>query len=237
MAAVLLSAGSLAIVAQAAPSTCFGEPVTIVGHHGQDRINGTPGPDVIFSRWDGQELHGLGGDDLLCGHASMHGGRGDDRMSVRGEKAFLDMSELHGGPGDDEIHRHEVRADDAHFALLTFGGAGDDRLYGGPNLDEIDGGPGNDRIYGRRMHDRLAGRRGDDVLVGGGVGDTLYGNSGNDRLRGERGGDHISGGAGNDLARGGRGDEFILGGSGLDVAYGGVGFDRCRAEESTCEDK
>lgn len=88
---------------------CFGEPATIVGSEPAPgtttHVVGTAGRDVIFSRWDDQFLHGLGGDDLLCGHAGIRGGPGDDRMRVRSEPAFLDASSLYGGPGDDTILR------------------------------------------------------------------------------------------------------------------------------------
>jgi len=218
-ATILLFAALDPAVAQAGTTpTCFGEAATIVGSRGETRVHGTAGRDVIFSRWDDQFIHGHGGDDLLCGHSSIYGGRGDDRMIVRSEKAFLDGSSLYGGPGNDTIHRGEAVADDPHFALDTHGGPGQDRLYGGPNLDELRGGAGRDRIFGFGMRDVIAGGRGPDFLVGG------------------RAGDYLRGGRGSDMARGGPGDDRIVAGAGADVARGGAGIDTClQAEDVHCE--
>jgi Ca2+-binding RTX toxin-like protein len=216
-----------------------------VGSRGDDRVNGTAGPDVIFSRWDDQTLRGLGGDDLMCGHSDMYGGLGDDRMAVRSEQAFLDMSVLSGGPGSDEIHRLEAVTDDPHFELFTIGGPGSDRLYGGRNLDSLHGGSGRDRIFGSGMTDELHGGTGRDYLVGGGASDLLRGYSGNDRLVGRARNDELRGGRGDDVARGGPGDDAVhgspgddtlWGGVGADLAAGGVGMDFCRAEaREDCE--
>ena len=187
--AVIVGPTTDAAVAQGGTApTCFGKAATIVGPRPEPgaitRVVGTAGPDVIFSRWDDQLIHGRGGDDLLCGHAGIFGGRGDDRMRVRSEQAFLDASSLYGGPGNDTIHRDEALDDDPHFANLTSGGLGHDRLYGSPNLDEILGGPGGDRIFGNGLRDEVKGGTGRDVVVGGRGRDDLSGNSGDDRLRG-----------------------------------------------------
>jgi Ca2+-binding RTX toxin-like protein len=228
-------------VAQAGSGpTCFGKAATIVGPRpgnaaGETRVIGTAGPDVIFSRWDDQFIFGRGGDDLLCGHAEIHGGPGDDRLSVRSEKAFLDASSLYGGPGNDIIHRDEALDEDPHFANGTYGGPGRDRLFGSANLDDLLGGPGPDRIFGNGLHDEVYGGRGSDIVVGGLGFDALRGGPGADRLRGEVGNDGLHGGSGNDLARGGVGDDEISGGDGVDVAYGGPDVDSCQAETVRCE--
>lgn len=233
------SARDAAVAEVGAAPTCFGKPATIVGSRpsgeGNTRVVGTAGPDVIFSRWDDQFIYGRGGNDLLCGHASIFGGRGDDRMRVRSEKAFLDASILNGGPGNDTIHRAEALDDDPHFANLTRGGPGRDRLYGSRNLDELLGGPGPDRIFGKGLSDVVRGGRGPDLLVGGHGRDDLRGNAGADRLRGQAGKDDLRGGPGNDLARGGAGDDRIRGDDGEDVAFGGLDVDWCVAEEAHCE--
>lgn len=240
-AAVFLLAAPSAPVAQAGSGpTCFGKAATIVGPRpgspdGNTRVNGTAGPDVIFSRWDDQFIFGLGGNDLLCGHAEIHGGRGDDRMSVRSERAFLDASSLFGGPGNDIMHRDEALDDDPHFANETLGGPGHDRIFGSANLDELFGGPGRDRIFGKGLRDEIVGGGGPDLLVGGSHRDVLRGNTGADRLRGEGGNDLLRGAGGDDTARGGPGDDRILGGDGVDVAFGGLDVDRCVAEQEDCE--
>ncbi len=216
--------------------TCFGEPATIVGSSGDRRVDGTDGPDVIYSQWDDQAIHGLGGDDLLCGHSSIFGGQGDDRISVHSEPAFLDYSALHGGPGDDVLRRDEKLSDDPHFELDSFGGRGHDRLYGGPNLDRLEGGPGRDLVFGRGLPDHLAGGPGADLLDGGAFRDQLHGHAGDDLLRGAGRDDDLRGGPGSDVARGGPGNDRIWGGDGADVAHGGPDVDTCReVETGHCE--
>ena len=224
-------------VAQAgATPRCFGEPATIVGGPGALRVEGTAGRDVIFSRWEGTVLYGRGGNDLLCGGSDIHGGEGNDRMTIHSAGPTLIQSALFGGPGNDEIHRQEVVTDDPHFWLPTSGGEGDDRLFGGLNLDHLRGGPGRDRVFGSDMQDRLLGGPGNDFMVGGWARDRLKGGPGDDRLLGKRSKDRLRGGLGDDVARGGPGDDRIRGLDGEDVAHGGTGFDWCDAErEWRCE--
>src|SRR5687768_14359288 len=64
-AAALLLAGALPAHAQE-PPTCFGQPATIVGTDGKDRIYGTPGPDVIVAGDGADSIEARGGDDLVC---------------------------------------------------------------------------------------------------------------------------------------------------------------------------
>ena len=94
----LVAALNPAVAEAGVTPTCFGKVATIVGSGGETRVDGTAGPDVIVSRWDDQVIHGQGGNDLLCGHADIHGGPGNDRIRVQSEKAFLDASSLYGGP-------------------------------------------------------------------------------------------------------------------------------------------
>ena len=227
-----------------AEPTCFGRPATIVGAPGVARVVGTAGPDVIFSRWDDQVIHGGRGRDVLCGQSDISGGRGDDLMQVRSERAFLDASSVRGGPGDDFIRRSEALDPDPHFANLTFGGPGNDSIVGSPNLDEIHAGPGRDRvsglglhdaIYGGRGADTVAGNEGDDLLWGGDGDDLLKGHPGEDTLWGQNGDDDLRGRSGDDLGRGGPGDDQISGHDGMDEAVGGLDVDWCVAEVADCE--
>lgn len=72
--------------------SCDGEPTTIRGTAGNDRIKGTPKRDVIAAGAGNDVVKGLGGDDLICGGPGndlLLGGRGDDVLD--------------GGPGKDRL--------------------------------------------------------------------------------------------------------------------------------------
>jgi len=60
------------------------------------------------------------------------------------------------------------------------GGAGNDRLFGGYELDLLQGGTGDDRLSGGSGADILEGRDGNDRLVGGLSTDALEGGAGRD---------------------------------------------------------
>jgi hypothetical protein len=138
---------------EAAP-TCFGESATIVGTSGDDKLTGTPGPDVIVGRGGRDKIRGLAGPDLICGKhgrdQSLKGGVGDDRLS--------------GGPGDDFL---EGNAGGDIFV----GGLGNDTLsalYGNPgDRDTARGGRGQDVLD---MEDGES----DDTAAGGPQTDTCY---------------------------------------------------------------
>jgi Ca2+-binding RTX toxin-like protein len=245
LGAVGLLGGFLAVTAPAASAvsaavrTCFGKPATIVDLRESADVRGTPGPDVIVVRADAR-VFGLGGNDRICGHGDLWGGRGDDLISMRGHpNGELDFVVAHGGEGDDEIHRDEPLSDDPHFSIETYGGPGNDKLIGGPNFDLLAGGPGNDFVWGGRLASDLRGGYGADRLVGGPSHDALNGGPGpdvlrggarQDRLNGAEGDDLILGGDDDDRAKGSLGDDRILGQKGVDWADGGPGDDVCHAE-------
>ena len=107
--------------ANAATSTCNGEPATIVGTNSHDDIEGTSGRDVIVGLAGNDEIDGNGGNDVICGDAGadeLDGDSGDDW--------------LNGGSGNDEID----------------GDAGNDELIGGSGHDAIEGGRGDDQLLG-----------------------------------------------------------------------------------------
>jgi Ca2+-binding RTX toxin-like protein len=122
-----------------------------------------------------------------------------------------------------------VDATGTNLGTRILGGAGDDVLYGGTWVDDIQGGDGDDVIYGggasalnflhgNAGNDYLAGSGGTDFMYGGDGNDTLVGNSGNDMMYGEGGKDTLRGGAGDDRLDGGR-DYFV------DTLYGDAGND------------
>jgi uncharacterized protein (DUF1501 family) len=81
--------------------TCDGQPATIVGTRGRDRLVGTPGRDVIVGLGGADRIKGGGGNDLICGGAGndrLRGGRGRDRL--QGDRG---RDRLVGGPGRDRL--------------------------------------------------------------------------------------------------------------------------------------
>lgn len=209
MAAAVLLAGT----AQADVPTCFGQPATIVGTDGPDRLWGlSEVSDVIYG--GGGDDWVSGGDfyengdapDLLCG------GPGDDRVE--------------GGPGDDRLA----------------GGAGDDVLDGGNGADLELGNAGDDRVGGGSFADSDSaddvskGGPGNDILIGGWGADQLYGGTGRDQLYDYEcdGPTLLDGGAGNDYL-----ESFTssFDGWGMticdsveDQLVGGAGFDIARVD-------
>jgi Ca2+-binding RTX toxin-like protein len=104
---------------------------------------------------------------------------------------------------------------------LILGGAGNDRITGGPGRDRILGQDGNDVISGRQGGDRLFGNDGNDLLRGGRGSDVLDGGNDDDTLRGNRGNDILLGGSGTDSLSGGNGKDILIGGTEADTLSGG----------------
>jgi len=82
---------------------CAGEPTTIRGTKGRDRIRGTRRRDVIAAGAGGDVVKGLGGDDLVCGGPgddTLNGGAGDDVL-----RGGAGKDRLKGGPGKNKLRR------------------------------------------------------------------------------------------------------------------------------------
>lgn len=116
-----------------------GSFVRINAAAGNDRIFGSPGPDVIFAG-DGDDLVLAGG-----GNDVVYGGDGDDALA--------------GGGGNDHLFGNGGRD-------TGVGGAGNDILQGGANPDVLIGGDGIDRVDGDGATDLLAGGDGTGVDTG-----------------------------------------------------------------------
>lgn len=148
--------GTLEIVE---PPTCFGEPATIVGHDGDERIEGTSGADVIVTRGGSDVVFAGGGDDVICGNSGadiIDAGGGNDRASGAAGRDFITgvdgHDEIRGGAGND---------------VLNFGDEenGDDVVSGGRGDDDLHAGVGRDRLFGRSGNDTLQEGEVDGPLI------------------------------------------------------------------------
>ena len=148
--------------ARAQGVSCQGQPATIVGTTGDDRLVGTEGDDVIVGLGGADIIIGRGGADLICsgwGPDVVSGGDGADRIFA--------------GPGKDELT----------------GGPGNDHLAGGPGRDTLIGNTGADTLVGGLGADSLMGGLGNDILRGGFGPDRVVGGDGVDSLDGGAGRD------------------------------------------------
>ena len=202
LAAMVLSA--MPAAAQAEVARCAGEPATITGSPGGDRIHATARPDVIAAGAGADTIVGPGRGDLICGGAgadTLRGGVAEDR--------------LFGGPGADDLR----------------GGRADDRLYGGGGNDVLLGGKADDMLRGGPGGDKLDAGHGDDRARGGKDPDRVIGGWGFDRLWGEEGdGDIVAGAGGRDRMDGGPGARDIVSfardSAGAKGIYVNLGIDR-----------
>lgn len=151
--------------------TCFGQPATLIGTNGDDRLEGTSGNDVIVGLRGNDYIIGGGGDDLICGDSG---------------RDLLD-----GGPGRDQV---DGGVDDD----MLYGSGGDDLLLGGSGNDRMNGGDDQDAAHGGSGIDQISGGNGNDLLTGGDDDDRVSGGSGDDRINGEAGSDIIAGDEGVD---------------------------------------
>jgi Ca2+-binding RTX toxin-like protein len=109
--------------------------------------------------------------------------------------------------------------------LLTAGGTGNDKLYGGSGADQLQGNSGNDRLYGRGGADSIFGDSGADYISAGAGDDSVSAGSGNDTVYGAAGRDGVDGGTGNDRIYLSSGSDAAMGGSGNDTINGDAGDD------------
>lgn len=168
-------------------------PVTITGNAKDNRLVGTPTPDLITAKAGKDTVLAMDGDDsVFAGPGADHvqGGRGSD--TVRGgpgaDKLFGERGpdRVEGGPGPDRIS----------------GGTGDDRAFGGPGNDTIYANLGRDESHGGKGNDDLwAVAEGDVYGRGDKVGDKLFGGPGDDKLHTRDGEvDRVKCGPGRDAA-------------------------------------
>ena len=187
----------------------------LFGGAGDDMLDGGAGKDTLEGGYGADMLTGGEGDDTASYSMSMmgvtvrlHSGQamGGD---AEGDTWNLSVPQTYTN-GDEE----EVEVNLADIENLT-GSANDDILAGDMRDNTIMGGAGNDRIYGG-PNPADADTESDAGLTNA---DTLHGDGGDDRIFGGVGGDILRGGAGNDMLHGGPGADMLYGGAGSDMIY------------------
>jgi Ca2+-binding RTX toxin-like protein len=153
-----------------------------------DDLAGSGGADTLDGGQGSDSLTGGAGDDLVYGgfgSDTMAGGTNADTLdySLLAGETFLDISiavaqNTHSG-GNDTLIGFEN--------MIT--GAGDDRLFGSGQANNIQSGEGADTIKAADGADVIRAAGGEDRITGGGGGDSIWGGDGRDFIRGGVGGD------------------------------------------------
>ncbi|MFF0372845.1 calcium-binding protein [Actinoplanes missouriensis] len=149
----------------------------------------------------------------------------------------------------DVYDRNDTVTNKSDLRMDADGGAGNDKLVGGPKADILYGDDiftryknGNDRVYGGGGDDEIFGGEGSDYLSAGDGNDVVtadavcecYGprRPGNDTLLGGNGEDLLAGMGGNDRLSGGAGRDSLFGQAGRDRIEGGAGDDEIQGDDS-----
>ena len=149
----------------------------------------TNGNDVLNTTFDGQILHGLGGDDKLTSF-------------------MFNNTALYGDLGNDTLDTEILASGPLSIIARQFGGRGDDQLLASADVTDasvtfvLDGGDGNDELRAFTTGSSL----GDVELA-----NTAYGGDGNDLIDLTVGGGGQTSGSVTNTAFGGAGDDTIYG--------------------------
>ena len=192
---------------------------TLMGGSGDDDLDGGRNDDTLEGGYGADVLTGGDGSDTASYAGSMMG------VTVR-----LHNSKFMGGDAMGDSFGARVAAtytdmdDEEQTVMLPdimhlTGSANADVLAGDFRNNTIMGGAGDDKIYGGPDPRNLgpmpsAADRGDATNV-----DTLMGQGGNDMIFGGAGNDTLDGGGGNDMLNGGGGADTFRGGAGSDMIY------------------
>ncbi len=186
------------------PETCFGQPATITGTERNDSIRGTAGDDVIVTGDGADVVLAKAGNDLVCS-----------------------------GPGR-QPHYDEEWGEYTYYGDYVVGGAGDDRIDAGPDMNEISGGLGDDLIVGHDDADTIDGDEDADTIDAGEGFNTVYAGDGPDTVTSGSGDDEIVGGRGDDDLAAGAGDDDVMPMQGHDSSEGGEGTDLLNVFWESC---
>jgi hypothetical protein len=183
-----------------------GQPTTLDGGPGDDRLEGGPGTDTLLGGDGSDSLEGKAGSDRL------DGGAGDDVLSGDGNKAPAPDS-IDGGPGYDKIDADWQSGGPVALTLGT--GADDGRPGEGDDVRNVE------RVS-TYSSSTLVGSDAAEYLevVQVTSPSTISGGGGNDTLRANDGADRLDGGPGDDDIDAGFGDDTIVGGPGRDSIAG-----------------
>ncbi|MGK9168005.1 hypothetical protein KXR53_16980, partial [Inquilinus limosus] len=144
-------------------------------------VTGDEDADTLYGHdLVGDEINGLGGDDVLNGlngDDGLYGGDGNDVLRGGAGADYLD-----GGAGTDTASYFTGSAGVVVSLVAGTGSGGEaqgDMLVG---IENVSGSQGNDSLVGHSGANTLQGWNGNDVLTGSGGKDTLTGGAGADRF-------------------------------------------------------
>ncbi|XVU25213.1 calcium-binding protein [Actinoplanes sp. CA-054009] len=221
VAATITAVGALAAPAQAATyiGTVSVERSTIVAYVAE---LGTARHNVSITR-SGRTVTVDDSVPVKAGKGcvAVSGDRTKARCTTKTNPTWLRV--VLGGYNDILVNRTDL-------SMTANGGAGNDRITGGPKRDIIEGNLGSDAIWGLGGNDDISDPAGANALSGGDGNDVLMGGFGNERLYGGNGDDELNGFLGNDIEDGGPGNDHFSQNDNPDVAdadafVGGAGFD------------
>lgn len=148
----------------------------VSSYHPDDLVLGTDGPNVIEVH-RGAVVRARGGDDQLFqtyGHASFHGGAGEDTLSwalVPNRYLAPLEADLSTGRASSAFRQHastEIVITTRMFEIENLvGSSATDLLSGGSLANSLSGGPGDDTLDGRDGIDELNGGEGSDSCANG----------------------------------------------------------------------
>ena len=233
-------------------AACRGEPATIVGTGGDDKLVGTPGPDTIAALGGDDTIKADDGSDYICGgdgndhlfggpaRDSLVGGTGDDYMDGGEGFDFVHFPTATGGininfehhfiqgDGEDDVFRVEG-AEGTDFTDNFAGDEGPNFFSAGGGNDAINGFGGDDVFFPGLGDDAMLGHAGRDTVTFTGTGgvkvdldNNLATGEGVDRLDGI---ENINGTFGDDVISGNGQSNSFYGGYGKDSLSGGGGDD------------
>ena len=190
---------------------------TLMGGSGDDDLDGGRGDDTLEGGYGADVLTGGDGSDTasyaysemgvtvrLHNSKFMGGDAMGDSFGARVEATYTDKD-------DDEqtvmlpdimhltgsAHADVLAGDFRNNTIM--GGAGDDKIYGGPDPRNLGPMPSSADRGDATNVDKLMGQGGNDMIFGGTGNDMLDGGAGNDMLNGGKGNDELKGGAGSDM--------------------------------------